>query len=168
VSYPRISLGFGIVGATLVLVAVLFAWGRSGSGTASASLAAGTAAAAVPATPSPLGAEAYAVHCSSCHRQGEPRGRSIPPLRGFAVELLLAEGGREYLVDFLFDGRVRHVTDGEVSFEASHPEFRELSDEEAAAVLNYMLTSWGNAKLLPEETLLYTRDEVAGRRRALE
>lgn len=32
-----------------------------------------------------------------CHREGEARGRSIPALRGLAVELVTSEGGRDTL-----------------------------------------------------------------------
>jgi hypothetical protein len=35
---------------------------------------------------------------------------------------------------------------------------------EVAAVLNHMLSSWGNDALLPERAALYAGDEVAARR----
>ncbi|HVS16635.1 MAG TPA: cytochrome c [Thermoanaerobaculia bacterium] len=162
--HPRVPIGFYLVAAALVLTALLIAWTRSRSATVTAGPASAAANQVTAVDPRRLGAEVYASHCSSCHRQGERRGRSIPPLQGFAVELLVAEGGREYLVDFLFDGRVRRVADGEVTWVESHPEFGALSDQEAAAVLNHMLTSWGNAELLGEDDVPYTASEVAARR----
>jgi cytochrome c5 len=161
----RFPLGSSLLGATLVLAAVVFAWARSTTpgGGPPARQPEPQAQATATAT-AELGAEVWAARCASCHREGEARGRSIPSLHGFAVDLLVAEGGREYLVDFLFDGRVRQVSNREVSYVKSHPEYDALSDAEAAAVLNHMLTSWGNVELLPEEEPPYTADEIAARR----
>jgi cytochrome c5 len=156
----RDTAAFWLIATILVLSTVLFAAVRS----------------QVPGGPTPVvaqqgapdseqrGASVYTKHCSSCHREGEARGRAIPPLRGFAVELLLSDGGRDYLVDFLLDGRVRLVENGATTFVPSHPEYATLSDDEVAAVLNHMLTSWGNAELLPEDVPPYSAVEVASRR----
>jgi hypothetical protein len=40
------------------------------------------------------------------------------------------------------------------------PSFYSLNNEEAAAVLNYVLTSWGNDKLLPKDFKPIRADEV--------
>ena len=39
-----------------------------------------------------------------------------------------------------------------------------LTDEEVAAVLNYVLTSWGNDKLLPKDFKPIRADEVKAQR----
>jgi hypothetical protein len=61
-----------------------------------------------------------------CLREGEARGRSIPALRGLAVDLLTSEGGRDYLIDFMLTGRVRMIEDGRVTYEETHPSYGEL------------------------------------------
>ena len=162
----RTRLAFWLVGTSFVLVAVLVAWARSRPASPTAEPAATTSSAAAAPEPGPLAAETWALHCASCHGAGESRGRSIPSLHGFAVELLESASGRRYLADFLLDGRVRRLVGGEVSFVPSHPDFANLSDEELAAVLNHMLTSWGNAELLPERERPFTADEIASRRPA--
>ncbi len=95
---------------------------------------------------------------------GEARGSSIPALRGGVPSILQSEGGREYLVTLLLDGRVRRTVGGHVSLAASHPGYARLSDRELAAVLNHMLSSWGNDALLPRGPALYTAQEVASQR----
>lgn len=161
-----IRLTFWLISTSLVSVAVLVAWARSRPAEPMPGPAATASSSAATPEPGPLAAETWALQCASCHGAGESRGRSIPSLHGFAVELLESAGGRRYLVDLLLDGRVRRVVGGEVSFVPSHPDYARLSDEELAAVLNHMLTSWGNAELLPERERPYTADEIASRRPA--
>ena len=163
-SYFRLDIGTGIIGVFLVLVSVLFAWSRSLPAPPAVDLVSSTPGQTAPQDLERLGAEVYAAECVSCHREGEQRGQMIPALREFAVELFVAEGGRDALIDFMLDGRVRRAAEGETSARASHPEYAELSDEQLAAVLNHMLTSWGNADLLPETPALYTPGDAASRR----
>jgi mono/diheme cytochrome c family protein len=142
--------------ATVLIVTVVgVAWARSRS---SAPVASGGETARA------LGADVYARECRGCHGSGDARGRSMPALRGRTVDLFASDGGREYLIDLLLDGRVRHVENSEPTLVDSHPGYAHLSDVEVAAVLNHMLSSWGNDALLPERAALYGGDEVAARR----
>jgi len=107
---------------------------------------------------------AWQAECSGCHGAGEARGRSIPALRGLAVELFASEGGRDYLIDFMLDGRVRSVEDGQVVYAESHPSYESLPDSQIAGILNYVLNSWGNDALMPAERRLYGEADIAARR----
>jgi cytochrome c5 len=110
-----------------------------------------------------LGARVYAAECSSCHPAGRG-GAGLPPLRKHAVDLFVSEGGRDYLVDILLEGVVRTEVDGAIELVESHPPFDELSDTHLAAVLNHMLTSWGNDGYLPPDPILYSPENVEARR----
>jgi hypothetical protein len=49
----------------------------------------------------------------------------------------------------------------------AHPTYEELSDERLAAILNHMVTAWGNEELLGGDRARYGIDEIAaGRSRA--
>lgn len=154
---PPIPRGTTLMGLTLLGVALAFAGWRSTSRPTPIS-------AALSAADTATGAAVWASECASCHGDGEARGGFIPALHGLAVDLLLADGGRDSLIDFLLDGRIRRLRDGEVTYGSGHPVFDRLSDTEAAAVLNHMLLSWGNAERLPAGMPLYSLDDVAARR----
>ncbi|MCC6659533.1 MAG: cytochrome c [Phycisphaerales bacterium] len=149
-----------LIAGLLLAAAVVFAWIRSRS----APVAPGVAAASSAAESVEgagfdwrvIGAQTYEARCASCHAEGQGTQR-VPPLRGDAVELFKAEGGRAYLADFLLYGLERHP-----AYEGR------LSDDEAAAVLNYMLTAWENAALLAADQPLYEpRDLVEHRNQPL-
>jgi mono/diheme cytochrome c family protein len=153
--YTRIGLASYSIGAVLVATVVGVAWARS-------RVTAPSGSAGEPAAD--VGAAVYATECRACHGQGEARGRNLPALRGGVVGLFRSEGGRDYLVDLLLDGRVRRADGAQTTYVASHPAYARLSDAELAAVLNHMLSSWGNEALLPRETVRYSAAEVAARR----
>lgn len=144
-----------LIAGLLLAAALAFAWLRSQSAaTQNGAPAPQRMTEAVGATEFDrvLGAQMYEAHCASCHAQGEG-SRRLPPLRRHAVDLFQAENGRAYLIDFLLYGLERH------------PAYADrLSDDEAAAVLNHMLTAWGNAELLETDRRLYSPPEVAGHR----
>jgi mono/diheme cytochrome c family protein len=168
--HTRVRAASYAIAGILALTAAAVGWARSRDtyATAAAGEAAPAEAAAMPVAAMPVasdsGAAVYARECRSCHGEGEARGRRIPPLRGLAVELLVAEGGREYLIDLMFDGRVRFEEDGKLVYQKTHPAYPHLNDAQVAAVLNHMLAAWGNQALLPRGTRPYTAAEVAGRR----
>lgn len=170
--YTRVSTASYVIASVLLLVAVGVAWTRSRVVQAAPATADSVSMAAVPppgtvaAEHSGLAADSaiYIRDCRSCHGAGEASGRRIPPLRGHTVTLFASEGGRDYLIDLVFDGRVRTLDKDGVAYRQSHPPFGDLTNAEIAAVLNYLLTAWGNGALLPTGTRMYTADEV-GRRR---
>lgn len=111
-----------------------------------------------------IGEQIYQARCASCHASGEG-SRRVPPLHGGAVQLYLADGGRDYLIDFLLYGMVRRVEVNGTVRTARHPAYENrLSDPEIAAVLNHTLTSWGNEALLPDPARLYLPEDIAEQR----
>ena len=102
--------------------------------------------------------------CFACH-QATGRGieGTFPPLAGHLPELVKAD--RNYpimVVLYGLDGRIQvhgKTYDGEM------PSFGgQLKDNEISAVLNYILSSWGNDKMLPKGHKEYTPAEVKAQR----
>lgn len=111
-----------------------------------------------------MGEATYQGRCAACHGEGQGT-RRVPPLRGHVVNLFEAEGGRAYLIDFLLYGLEGPIRVGDAVYTARHPIYASrMSDEEVAAVLNHMLTHWGNIDRLPKPHRMYRPDEVAGHR----
>jgi mono/diheme cytochrome c family protein len=163
--YTRIGLASYAIASALVATVTVVAWARSQS-MSEPQAGEHTRPAAPPVSEvQELDTAAYQAECAGCHGEGEARGRSIPALRGLAVELFTSEGGRDYLIDFMLQGRVRSVESGLVSYRESHPSYARLPDASVAAILNYVLMSWGNDALLPSERRLYAAADVAARRR---
>jgi mono/diheme cytochrome c family protein len=128
---------------------------------ASAALAAGTSQAA---DSSDAGAKVYAEQCASCH---DATGAGIPgfgsPLAGPAAARLKAPGGRAYLAQVIVYGIAGvFELDGQRQFAAMPPPV-ELTDEQLAAALNYVLRAQ-NAKALPPDFMPITPAEIAAAR----
>jgi len=110
------------------------------------------------------GGEAYE-RCTGCHKStglGIP-GYS-PPLAGHMPGIEKAAGGRTYLIQALLYGLKGEIRVKGQRFDANMPAFADLSDSEAAAVLNRILTNWGNDKLLPKDYRAITSEEVKAQR----
>jgi len=92
--------------------------------------------------PAGLGAELYRTSCASCHQingQGVPH--LFPPMAGDPV--VTASDPSEHIRIVLFGAKGSTIKG--VSYTAQMPPWSEqLSDEEAAAVINHERTSWGN------------------------
>lgn len=103
-------------------------------------------------------ANTYLLHCAGCHLTdgtGSRIGR-VPPFPGMLGPIAGAKDGRAYLV--LVPGVAN----------------ADLSDADAAAVLNYTLDQWGGAKSPPSYTAEEVRairmrkvDDIAALRRAI-
>jgi mono/diheme cytochrome c family protein len=128
---------------------------------ASAALAAGISQAA---DSSDAGAKVYAEQCASCH---DATGAGIAgfgsPLAGPAAARLKAPGGRPYLAQVVVHGIAGvFELDGQRQFAAMPPPV-ELTDEQLAAALNYVLRAQ-NAKALPPDFMPITPAEIAAAR----
>jgi len=108
------------------------------------------------------GADGASVYkqCSICHKSnGVGSAGFYPPLAGNAPKLLGAD--RTYMVKVILYG-----LEGEIDVEGKtyNRKMRafgdKLKDDDIAAVLNYVLASWGNDKMLPKGHKEYTADEV--------
>jgi mono/diheme cytochrome c family protein len=98
--------------------------------------------------------------CASCHA---PDGRSLatlaPPLAGHAVRVLQA-GGRAHLIRIVLNGMAGPIEVGGRSYDAMMTPLRYLKDQQVADVLNHVLSSWGNDKLVPPGHQPFTAEEV--------
>jgi len=106
------------------------------------------------------GAVIYAKLCATCHA---PDGRSLatiaPPLAGHAVRMLTA-GGRGHLIRIVLNGMAGPIDVSGRRYDAMMTPLRYLSDGQVADVLNHVLTSWGNDRLLPKDFKPITPEEV--------
>ena len=112
-----------------------------------------------------LGQQVYAANCASCHQAtGAGIPGAFPPLAVHAPELVAPEGGRTYVVDALLYGLQGQITVSGTSYNGVMPAWGFLSDDDLAAVANYILHEWGNAADLPDGFEPITADDVAGER----
>ncbi len=111
-----------------------------------------------------LGEQTYS-NCVACH---QPNGQGVPsafpPQAGHAPEIYNVAGGRTYMIHTVLWGLQGEIkVDGNTYNGIMTPWGALLKDEQIAAVLNYVLTSWGNDALLEEFTPI-TPEEVAAER----
>lgn len=148
------------IAALLVIGAALFAWMRSAQLALSDER---TILAQYQPEPAhefrwqELGPVSYERNCLNCHRSDGQGWDQYPPISG-AAALFLAPGGREYLIDIHLYG----LTSGR--WRAPMPPMGHIPDVELAAVINHVLTSFGNERILPPEARLVTPAEIAARR----
>lgn len=106
------------------------------------------------------GSHVYARLCASCHA---PDGKSLatlaPPLSEHAVRLL-EKGGRPHLIRVVLNGMAGPIEVGGRRYDAVMTPLRYLKDQQVADVLNFILTSWGNAALLPPDHKAFSPEEV--------
>jgi cytochrome c oxidase subunit II len=108
-----------------------------------------------------LGQQVFNSNCGACHQaSGEGVAGAFPPVRGHIRELFTAQGGREYLPKLLLNGLQGPIEIAGNTYNGIMPAWRQLSDEQIAAVLNYSLTTWE----APSEFQPYEASEIAGAR----
>ncbi|BCZ90518.1 c-type cytochrome [Thermus thermophilus] len=101
------------------------------------------------------GAKLYSQYCSSCH---QPTGLGIlnafPALKGLD-KLAQTDEGRVYLIRVVLFGLQGPLKVGNATYNGLMPGFgRQLSDAQVAALLNHVLSSFGNKNpkpITPEE-----------------
>jgi nitrite reductase (NO-forming) len=87
------------------------------------------------------GARVFNKVCAACHQaQGQGIPRSIPPLAG--SDYLMAD--KERSIGIVVGGLQGKVTVNGQTYSSVMPPLSFLSDEEAAAALTYVRSSWGN------------------------
>jgi cytochrome c oxidase subunit II len=105
-----------------------------------------------------LGEQVFNTNCAACHQaSGEGVAGAFPPVRGHANELFAAQGGREYLPTLLLNGLQGPIDVAGSTYNGIMPAWRQLSDEQIAAILNYSLTAWD----APSEFQPYEASEIA-------
>ncbi|RTG97445.1 c-type cytochrome [Thermus scotoductus] len=100
------------------------------------------------------GARLYGQYCQSCH---QPTGFGVPgafpSLKGLD-QLAKEEKGRVYLIRVVLFGLQGPLKVGSATYNGVMPGYGRLSDAEVAALLNYVLSSFGNKNprpISPEE-----------------
>lgn len=109
----------------------------------------------------------YMASCAGCHGpSGEGQPERIPGLADHVPHLFNADGGRDYLMNVVMYGLSGEITVLGETFDRSMPPRYTLSDEELAAVLNHIITAWGNDDLLDASYEAYAPEELSAVRRA--
>ena len=104
-----------------------------------------------------VGESVYTTNCASCHQaNGQGLAGAFPPLAGHAAELLQAD--RSYLPKVLLYGLEGEISVGGNVYNGQMPAWSQLSDEEIAGTLNYILSEWDDLAAPPEP---YTAEEIA-------
>jgi mono/diheme cytochrome c family protein len=111
-----------------------------------------------------LGAKTYDTNCSGCHqRSGRGIAGGFPPLAGHVPEVL-AQKGSAYLVRVVLFGLTGAITVEGTSYNGAMPSWSQLRDDEIAAVIDHVLSTWGNDKQLPKDFKPIAPSEIAAAR----
>lgn len=111
------------------------------------------------------GPQLYQQNCVFCHGEnGQGRVGAFPPLAAHLPELAKTPEGRAHLINVLLFGMQGPIRVRGSTYNGVMPAFSQLTDEQIATVLNYVLNAWGNDKLLPREHRPITPAEVANAR----
>ncbi|MEZ0321424.1 MAG: cytochrome c [Thermus sp.] len=106
----------------------------------------------------------YGQYCSTCHQangQGVPG--AFPPLAGHVADILAKKDGRTYLIDLLLFGLQGQIKVKGQTYNGVMPAWgAQLKDDQIAAILNYVTTSFGNKP--PAGFKPYTPAEVKAER----
>ncbi|MBM3463617.1 MAG: cytochrome c [Armatimonadetes bacterium] len=114
------------------------------------------------------GSRLYGQNCGGCHQDdGSGSQAFYPPLKTHAANLLKVPGGCTYLAYVvLFGLGGQFQLNGQTYAGAMPPMGSQLSDNEIAAILNFVATAWGNDKRLPKGFRKYTATEIGVARQA--
>ncbi|HEV2129585.1 MAG TPA: cytochrome c [Longimicrobiaceae bacterium] len=148
------------IAALLVMGAALFAWVRAQQLILSDERTALSRFEPAPAHEfrwTALGRGSYERNCANCHGRSGQGWDQYPGL-SHTARLFAAPGGREYAIDLHLYGLTSD------RWRAPMPPMGHLPDVELAAVLNHVLTSFGNEPQLPVDARLYVPADVAARR----
>jgi cytochrome c oxidase subunit 2 len=109
------------------------------------------------------GASVFQTNCVSCHQaNGQGIAGAFPPLAGHAPDLFAAD--RSYPVKVLLHGLQGEIRVAGAVYNGQMPAWNTLSDEELAAVANYVMTNWGNDGAMPADAAPYTPEDFADAR----
>ncbi|HEU5361320.1 MAG TPA: cytochrome c [Candidatus Deferrimicrobiaceae bacterium] len=101
------------------------------------------------------------MRCFGCHKSTGEGGGMFPPLASNAGEIAKVPGGRAYMIQVVLFGLKGEIQVGGKTYKGMMPGLgNQLKDDEIAAVLNHVLSSWGNDKLLPKGHKEIGADEV--------
>lgn len=135
--------------------------GDMGGGVQAAAPASGPSNAEIMAS-LPGGEGIFNANCASCHQSnGQGITGAFPPLAGHVPGLYNAD--RDYLPNLLLYGLQGQINVAGVGYNGVMPAWAQLSDEDLAAVLNYITTAWGNESDV-QNFQAYQPEDVASKR----
>jgi mono/diheme cytochrome c family protein len=106
----------------------------------------------------------FVSNCAVCHQPDGKGAPSVyPPLAGSVGRYVAFKEGRTYVIDVVSFGMGGKIESGGDSFEGDMPPWPQLSDQDVAEVLTYVLTGL-NAKILPADFKPISADEVKAER----
>ncbi|WP_213774408.1 c-type cytochrome [Bradyrhizobium sp. dw_78] len=107
------------------------------------------------------GSQIYAANCAACHQAGGTgMADAFPPLAGHVPDLLNPTDGRTYVGKVLLFGLEGKISVNGGNYDGAMPAWQALSDDDIAAVLNYVSNAWNNGKSLPAGFKPFTADEI--------
>jgi mono/diheme cytochrome c family protein len=107
------------------------------------------------------GSRVYAANCAACHQaSGTGMAGAFPPLAGHFPDLLKRADGRSYVEKVLLFGLEGEISVNGNNFAGAMPPWNALSDDDIAAVLNYVSNAWDNGKSMPSGFKPFTADEI--------
>jgi mono/diheme cytochrome c family protein len=110
------------------------------------------------------GHNVFISNCAVCHQpDGKGAPGVYPPLANSVGRYIALKDGRTYLIDVMSFGMGGKIESGGDSFEGDMPPWPQLSDDDVAQVLTYVLTGL-NSKLLPADFKPISADEVKAER----
>jgi len=116
----------------------------------------------------PDGAALYAASCAGCHQAtGAGIPSVFPPLAGHVGDLAAADGGRRHLANVLLFGMQGPITVAGADYSGVMPGWFQFSDDEIAAVLDHVLTAWGDADALDAYAPISAAEVAEARRGGL-
>ncbi len=111
------------------------------------------------------GGAIYAANCAACHgAAGAGIPGVFPPLAGHVGPVYAAEGGPRHLSNVLLFGMQGPISVAGQDYDGVMPGWFQMDDEQIAAVLDHVLTAWGDDQELDAYQPI-TVDEVATARR---
>jgi mono/diheme cytochrome c family protein len=103
-------------------------------------------------------------NCAVCHQPDGKGAPSVyPPLADSIGRYVALKDGRAYVIDVVSFGMGGKIQSHGDTFEGDMPPWPQLSNEDVAQVLTYVLTGL-NAKLLPADFKPISADEVKAQR----
>ena len=103
-------------------------------------------------------------NCAVCHQPDGKGAPSVyPPLADSVGRYVALKDGRAYLIDVVSFGMGGKIESGGDSFEGDMPPWPQLSNQDVADVITYVLTGL-NPKLLPADFKPISADEVKSER----
>jgi cbb3-type cytochrome c oxidase subunit III len=91
---------------------------------------------------SPDGRAVFLLNCAACHQPNGRGGGPYPPLaRNPDINAIDSAN----LIQTVLNGRTGPITVNGTQYGGNMPSWRELSDDEIAAVLTYVRSTWGNS-----------------------